>query len=67
MDVNSETSLKLVTRIIKAQNVKLLENIAEYIGVDKDELLEKYLKPNYYTPRVINSKVAEERQKYMIR
>tara|TARA_Y100000389_G_C17220904_1_gene393287 strand:+ start:144 stop:323 length:180 start_codon:yes stop_codon:yes gene_type:complete len=59
--------LKLVTRIIKAQNVKLLENIAEYIGVDKDELLEKYLKPNYYTPRVINSKVAEERQKYMIR
>ncbi len=67
MDVNSETSLKLVTRIIKAQNVKLLENIAEYIGVDKNELLEKYLKPNYYTPRVINSKVAEERQKYMIR
>jgi len=67
MDENTETSLKLLTRIIKNQNKELLTKIAKEIDVPEDELLEKYLKPNYYSPRIINSKSQEERQKYMIR
>ncbi len=67
MDENTETSLKLLTRIIKNQNKELLIKIAKEIDVPEEELLEKYLKPNYYSPRIINSKPQEERQRYMIR
>lgn len=67
MDENTETSLKLLTRIIKNQNKELLKEIAKEIDVPEEELLDKYLKPNYYSPRVILSKPQEERQKYMIR
>ncbi len=67
MDENTETSLKLLTRLIKNQNIELLTEIADEIEVDKEELIEKFLKPNYYSPRIILSKPKEERQKYMIR
>jgi len=67
MDENTETSLKFLTRIIKNQNIELLKQIAKEIDVPEETLIEKYLKPNYYSPRVIPSKPAEERQKYMIR
>jgi hypothetical protein len=66
MDENTETSLKLLTRAIKIQNIELLKKISREIDVPEEELLEKFLKPNY-SPRVIPSKPAEERQKYMIR
>ena len=67
MDENTETSLKLLTRAIKIQNIELLKKISREIDVPEEELLEKFLKPNYYSPRVIPSKPAEERQTYMIR
>ena len=67
MDENTETPLKLLTRIMKNQNIHLLKSIAKEIEVPEEELLEKFLKTNYYTPRVILSKQCEERQRYMIR
>ena len=67
MDENTETPLKLLTRIMKIQNTQLLKSIAKEINVPEEELLDKFLKTNYYTPRMIISKQCEERQRYMIR
>ena len=53
--------------VLKIVQLELLKKISREIDVPEEELLDKFLKPNYYSPRVIPSKPAEERQKYMIR
>ena len=60
----------VITHIIREQNVILLNKIADTMGLNeyrREELLDEFLKVNYYTPRVIFSKKREDIQNLFAR
>tara|TARA_B100000886_G_scaffold83220_1_gene54226 strand:+ start:321 stop:593 length:273 start_codon:yes stop_codon:yes gene_type:complete len=62
---NNPTSLALISKIIKKENIKIINEISEENGLnkyEKQELLTKFIKPNYYTPYVVNSETKENLQ-----
>jgi len=62
---NNPTSLALISQMIKKENVKIINEISKENGLnkfEKQELLNKYIKPNYYIPYVVNSETKENLQ-----
>ena len=56
------TSLGLISRMIKKENIKIINQISKEEGLDEKErreLLNKFIKPNFYTPYVVNSETKE--------
>lgn len=47
-----EIGYEMVKNVIKNQNRQLIERIAEDFGRNKERLLQRYLKPEYYLPIV---------------
>ena len=61
---------KVITNIIREQNLILLNKIADTMGLNefrREELIDEFLKVNYYTPRVIISKKREDIQNLFAR
>ena len=59
------TPLALISKTIKQENIKIINQISEDNGLDsleKKKLLNKLIKPNYYTPYVVNSETKENLQ-----
>ena len=57
--------LTLILKTVKTQNINFIKKICEENNVSdnkKKELLDIFIKPNYYTPLVVNS-TKEETQK----
>ena len=55
----------LASKTIKQENIKIINQISEDNGLDsleKKKLLNKLIKPNYYTPYVVNSETKENLQ-----
>jgi hypothetical protein len=49
---NENITFELLTELIKNQNIMLLKNIAKKYKLDEEELLNKFLKKNYYIPYI---------------
>ena len=62
-DTNEE--FQLLVEIIKSQNIMLLTRIAEKYNIDQEEIISKFLKPNYYIPYIEkrNKKKIKKRNK----
>lgn len=61
---------KVITNIIREQNLILLNRIADTMGLNefrREELIDEFLKVNYYTPRVTFSKKREDIQNLFAR
>jgi len=59
------TALSLISKIIKKENIKIINKISKENDLDikqKEELLNTYIKPNYYIPYVVNSQTKENLQ-----
>ena len=59
----------LLTKLIKKSNKLLLEKICDEKNMndfEREEFMEKYFKPAYYTP-IIGSKSDEEAQFYLLK
>lgn len=59
----------LLTKLIKKSNKLLLEKICDEKNMtdfEREEFMDKYLKPSYYTP-IIGSKSDEEAQFYLLK
>ena len=57
--------INLVSKLMKTQNIKLIEELCEKNNVSdvkKQEIIKTIIKPNYYTPYIINSKSKERLQ-----
>lgn len=52
----SQDSVKMVKNILKEQNRRLLEQIADKFGLDPDLLKQKYMTPTFYCVEVKNIK-----------
>lgn len=66
INYKNPNNLTLITRIIKQQNMILLEHISKYKKLSKDEkkeLFQNFIKPNYYTPEVMKYHKKEINQK----
>ena len=62
---NNPTPLALISQMIKKENINIISEISKEHGLDKyetQELFKKYIKPNYYTPYVVNSETKENLQ-----
>lgn len=46
-------TIELIKNIIIEQNKLLLKEVAKEADVDEKELIEKYIKPEYYLPIII--------------
>jgi hypothetical protein len=60
----------VITSIIREQNIILLNKIADTMSLNdlkREELIDEFLKVNYYTPRVIFSKKRENIQNLFAR
>jgi len=51
---DTDGEFQLIVEIIKSQNIMLLTRIAEKYNIDHNEILSKFLKPNYYIPYIEN-------------
>ena len=59
----------LLTKLIKKSNKLLLERICDEKNMnefEREEFMEKYFKPSYYTP-IIGKKTDEEAQFYLLK
>ena len=59
----------LLTKLIKKSNKLMLERICDEKKMnefEREQFLEEYLKPSYYTP-IIGSKMDEEAQFYLLK
>lgn len=59
----------LLTKLIKKSNKLMLERICDEKKMnefEREQFLEEYLKPSYYTP-IIGSKMDEEAQFYLFK
>lgn len=59
----------LLTKLIKKSNKLMLERICDEKKMnefEREQFLEEYLKPSYYTP-IIGSKMDEESQFYLLK
>jgi hypothetical protein len=62
---DNPSSLAIISKIIKEENIKIINNISNENGLNKYEkqaLLDKFIKPNYYIPYVVNSETKEKLQ-----
>jgi len=60
--------INLVSKLIKTQNIKFIEELCEKNKVnciEKQSIIEQLVKTNYYTPYIINSKSKEDVQKFI--
>ena len=60
----------VITSIIREQNIILLNKISDTMSLNdlkREELIDEFLKVNYYTPRVIFSKKRENIQNLFAR
>ena len=58
--------LSLISSVIKKQNKEFIITYCKDNNISNEQqnmLIDKFLKPNYYTPLVINSSSKEELQK----
>tara|TARA_B100001057_G_scaffold492635_1_gene585410 strand:- start:266 stop:538 length:273 start_codon:yes stop_codon:yes gene_type:complete len=58
--------LSLISSVIKKQNKEFIKTYCKDNNISNEqqnELLKNFIKPNYYTPLVINSSSKEELQK----
>jgi hypothetical protein len=58
--------LSLISNMIKKQNKEFIKTYCKDNNISNEkqnELINKFIKPNYYTPLVINSSSKEELQK----
>ena len=54
--------ISFISKIIKNENIKLIEQICVEENLDENEkkkLIDKFIKPNYYTPYIVNSESKE--------
>ena len=70
-DINykSPSSIALISKIIKLQNIDLIKKISEKRGLSNDiqkELEDEFIKLNYYCPKVILDSGKEQLQKYFV-
>ena len=64
------STLNLISKVIKNQNIELLESYAKENSLSNEELLKikkKYLKLNYLYPTIIQSKSKEYLQTFIIK
>jgi hypothetical protein len=57
--------INIITNLVRHQNLELITQICDKHNVTdtkKQEILDKLLKPNYYTPLIINSEFKEKLQ-----
>ena len=62
---NNSTSLSIIVKLIKTENIKIINEISKEKGINNCErqlLINKFIKPNYYTPYVVNSEIKENLQ-----
>ena len=58
--------ISIISQIIKKQNILTINEFCKEHDLDtsiKDDLYKTYIKPNYYTPFVVNSETKENVQK----
>ena len=57
--------LSIIAKIIKKENIKIINIIASENNLDdleKQKLLEIFIKPNFYTPYIVKSETKEHLQ-----
>ena len=58
--------ISFISQMIKKQNMLIINEFCKENGLDnsiKEDLYSTYLKPNYYTPFIVNSQTKENVQK----
>ena len=60
---DSDVEFSLLVEIIKSQNIMLLTRIAEKYNIDQEEIISKFLKPNYYIPYIENRNKKRNKEK----
>lgn len=63
------TAITLVSRIIKKQNIKLINSLCDHMKVTdeiREELCNEFIKINYYCPRTILDSNKEQLQKFFV-
>lgn len=53
--LEGQTMHEIITRILREENIMLCKKIAHVYKFNEEYLLEKYIKPEYYTPIVDKS------------
>lgn len=59
------TALSLISKMIKKENIKIINKMSKENDLDikqKEDLLNTFVKPNYYIPYVVNSETKENLQ-----
>ena len=57
--------INLISTLIKSQNINLINQICDKNNVcneTKQEIIDHLVKPNYYTPYIVNSQLKEKLQ-----
>ena len=57
--------ISIISKIIKKENLKIINEIAGENNLDdseKQELIKTFIKPNFYTPYIVNSETKESLQ-----
>ena len=60
--------INIISKTIKSQNMQFINDYCKENNIEncqKEIIIEKLIKPNYYTPNITNSKSKEEVQKYL--
>jgi hypothetical protein len=61
--------VSIISQIIKKQNMSTINEFCKDNNINnykKEELIKTYIKPNYYTPYIVNSQIKENFQKLNI-
>ena len=61
-------AINLFSRLLKLQNNEFINDYCEKNNISdpqKKEIIDALIKPNYYTPNIINSKAKEGVQKFL--
>ena len=69
MSEKNINSYSFITKVIKEQNYLLLKYIEEKEGLKENELIDIFLKINYYSPTVLKkkSRVEESEKKLLLK
>lgn len=58
--MDCQVAFSVIKNVIMEQNKVLLKRLAEELNIDYDELLIKYLKPEYYLPVVSQDSTSKQ-------
>lgn len=58
--MDCQIAFSVIKNVIMEQNKVLLKRLAEELNMDYDELLIKYLKPEYYLPVVSQDATSKQ-------